>query len=230
VQESIPERAELKKNLFEKLDKIVPDNVTIASSTSTIPVSSFTEHLSGRARCIVMHPGTPPHLLRLVEIVPSPWTAPEVIASSKKLMEDCRQATSVLKKEIQGFVLNRIQYAVISEAYRLWEDDVAGIEDIEKTVREALGLRWSFMGAMETISLNAPGGVPDYNERYGKWVNEINATQKARPWSDDNIKRLEIERLKSKPVVNNSDRRNWRDKRLMALLAHKRERSKIEGD
>ncbi|MDG2312685.1 MAG: 3-hydroxyacyl-CoA dehydrogenase [Alphaproteobacteria bacterium] len=230
VQESIPERAELKKNLFEKLDKIVPDNITIASSTSTIPVSSFTEHLSGRARCIVMHPGTPPHLLRLVEIVPSPWTAPEVITSSRKLMEDCRQATSVLKKEIQGFVLNRIQYAVISEVYRLWEDDVAGIEDIEKTVREALGLRWSFMGAMETISLNAPGGVPDYNQRYGKWVNEINATQQARPWNDDNIKRLEIERLKSKPAVSNSDRRNWRDKRLMALLAHKRERSKIEGN
>ena len=66
VQESIPERAELKKSLFEKLDKIVPDDVTIASSTSTIPISSFTEHLSGRARCIVLHPGTPPHLLRLV--------------------------------------------------------------------------------------------------------------------------------------------------------------------
>ena len=86
------------------------------------------------------------------------------------------------------------------------------------------------MGAMETISLNAPGGVPDYNERYGNWVNEINATQQARPWKGDAIKRLDNERLKSAPVVNNSDRRNWRDKRLMALLAHKRERSKIEGD
>ena len=230
VQESIPERVELKRALFEQLDAIVPQEITIASSTSTIPTSSFTEHLAGRARCIVAHPGTPPHLLRLVEIVPAPWTAAEVIESTRQLMEDCRQVPSVLKKEIQGFILNRIQYAVISEVYRLWEDDVAGIEDIEKTVREALGLRWSFMGAMETISLNAPGSVPDYNERYGQWVHEINAAQTARPWDGAAIERLEAERLKSRPAMDNSSRRVWRDRRLMALLAHKRERAQIEGD
>ena len=230
VQESIPERVELKRALFEQLDAIVPQEITIASSTSTIPTSSFTEHLAGRARCIVAHPGTPPHLLRLVEIVPAPWTAVEVIESTRQLMEDCRQVPSVLKKEIQGFILNRIQYAVISEVYRLWEDDVAGIEDIEKTVREALGLRWSFMGAMETISLNAPGSVPDYNERYGQWVHEINAAQTARPWDGAAIERLEAERLKSRPAMDNTSRRVWRDRRLMALLAHKRERAQIEGD
>ena len=230
VQESIPERVELKRALFEQLDAIVPQEITIASSTSTIPTSSFTEHLAGRARCIVAHPGTPPHLLRLVEIVPAPWTAVEVIESTRQLMEDCRQVPSVLKKEIQGFILNRIQYAVISEVYRLWEDDVAGIEDIEKTVREALGLRWSFMGAMETISLNAPGSVPDYNERYGQWVHEINAAQTARPWDGAAIERLEAERLKSRPAMANTSRRVWRDRRLMALLAHKRERAQIEGD
>ena len=230
VQESIPERVELKRALFEQLDAIVPPEITIASSTSTIPTSAFTEHLEGRARCIVAHPGTPPHLLRLVEIVPAPWTAAEVVASTRQLMEDCRQVPSVLKKEIQGFILNRIQYAVISEAYRLWDDDVAGIEDIEKTVREALGLRWSFMGAMETISLNAPGGVPDYNERYGQWVHEINASQTARPWDGAAIDRLEAERLRTRPAMDNTSRRVWRDRRLMALLAHKRERAQIEGE
>jgi 3-hydroxyacyl-CoA dehydrogenase len=135
-----------------------------------------------------------------------------------------------LKKEIQGFILNRIQYAVISEAYRLWEDGVAGIEDIEKTVREALGLRWSFMGPIETISLNAPGGVRDYHERYGRWVHEINATQTARAWDRDAVARLEAERLRTRPAMDNADRRTWRDRRLMALLAHKRERARIEGE
>lgn len=230
VQESIPERVELKRALFEQLDAMVPQEITLASSTSTIPTSSFTEHLSGRARCIVAHPGTPPHLLRLVEIVPAPWTAAAVVESTRQLMEDCRQVPSVLKKEIQGFILNRIQYAVISEVYRLWEDDVAGIEDIEKTVREALGLRWSFMGPMETISLNAPGSVPDYNERYGQWVSEINATQTVRPWNSAAIERLEAERLQTRPAMDNASRRVWRDRRLMALLAHKRERVQIEGE
>lgn len=230
VQESIPERVELKRALFEQLDAMVPQEITLASSTSTIPTSSFTEHLSGRARCIVAHPGTPPHLLRLVEIVPAPWTAAAVVERTRQLMEDCRQVPSVLKKEIQGFILNRIQYAVISEVYRLWEDDVAGIEDIEKTVREALGLRWSFMGPMETISLNAPGSVPDYNERYGQWVSEINATQTVRPWNSAAIERLEAERLQTRPAMDNASRRVWRDRRLMALLAHKRERVQIEGE
>lgn len=230
VQESIPERVELKRDLFVRLDAMVPPEITLASSTSTIPTSLFTEHLEGRARCIVAHPGTPPHLLRLVEIVPAPWTDPAVVAGTRQLMEDCRQIPSVLKKEIQGFILNRIQYAVISEVYRLWDDDVAGIEDIEKTVREALGLRWSFMGAMETISLNAPGGVPDYNERYGRWVHEINASQSARPWDGAAIERLEAERLQARPAMDNTSRRVWRDRRLMALLAHKRERAQIEGE
>jgi 3-hydroxyacyl-CoA dehydrogenase len=145
-------------------------------------------------------------------------------------MQACRQIPSVLRKEIPGFVLNRIQIAVISEVYRLWEDGIAGIEDIEKTVRDALGLRWSFMGPMETISLNAYGGVPDYNERYGRLVHEINATQEARPWAPEAVQRLESERLQSRRIKDIAERRIWRDRRLMALLAHKRERAGIEGE
>jgi L-gulonate 3-dehydrogenase len=230
VQESIPERAELKRPLFEKLDAMVPREIILASSTSTIPISSFTEYLKGRDRCIVAHPGTPPHLLKLVEIVPAPWTSAETVERTQKLMEACGQIPSVLKKEIQGFILNRLQYAVISEAYRLWEDGVAGVEDIDKTMRDALGLRWSFMGPMETISLNAPGGVPDYHERYGQIVLEVNSSQKARAWDKEAVQRLEKERLRSRPIKDIAGRRAWRDRRLMALLAHKRQMSETEGD
>ena len=230
VQESIPERAELKRPLFEKLDTMVPRHIILASSTSTIPISSFTEHLAGRDRCIVAHPGTPPHLLKLVEIVPAPWTSAETVERTRRLMESCRQIPSVLKKEIQGFILNRLQYAVISEAYRLWEDGVASIDDIDKTVREAIGLRWSFMGPMETISLNAPGGVPDYDERYGQIVLQVNESQRARRWDAQAVRRLEEERLRSRPIKDIASRRAWRDRRLMALLAHKRQMSETEGD
>ena len=134
--------------------------------------------------------------MKLVEIVPAPWTSAETVERTRKLMQACGQIPSVLKKEIQGFILNRLQYAVISEAYRLWEDGVAGIEDIDKTMRDALGLRWSFMGPMQTISLNAPGGVPDYDERYGQIVLEVNSSQKARAWDKAAVQRLEQERLR----------------------------------
>jgi 3-hydroxyacyl-CoA dehydrogenase len=145
-------------------------------------------------------------------------------------MEACGQIPSVLKKEIQGFILNRLQYAVISEAYRLWEDGIASIDDIDKTVRDALGLRWSFMGPMETISLNAPGGVPDYHDRYGEIVLQVNSSQHARPWDREVVRKLEQERLRSRPVADIASRRAWRDRRLMALLAHKRQMREIEGD
>ena len=230
VQESVPERVETKRAVFAALDPLVPHEVTLASSTSTIPTSRFTAELAGRHRCIVAHPGTPPHLLRLVEIVPAPWTDPAVVEKTRALMADIGQIPSVLRREVQGFILNRIQYAVIGEAYRLWADGVAGIEDIERTVRDALGLRWSFMGPLETVSLNAPGGVVDYNERYGQWVHEINADQTARRWEPADVARLEAERLATRPAADNAARRAWRDRRLMALLAHKRERAGIEGD
>ena len=83
---------------------------------------------------------------------------------------------------------------------------------------------------METISLNAYGGVPDYNERYGDLVYTINATQTARRWDPEAVKRLEAERLESRRIKDIAARRIWRDRRLMALLAHKRERAGIEGD
>src|SRR5690606_6091854 len=107
-------------------------------------------------------------------------------------------------------------------------DGVASIEDIEKTVRDALGLRWCFMGPMETISLNAPGGVPDYYARYGHVVEEIAASQIARPWNKQAVARLEAERLASRPRMETAERRAWRDRRLMALLAHKRDVAKTE--
>jgi L-gulonate 3-dehydrogenase len=83
---------------------------------------------------------------------------------------------------------------------------------------------------METISLNAPGGVPDYHARYGEIVLAVNASQHARAWDGAAVERLEEERLKGRPVESIASRRAWRDRRLMALLAHKKQIAKIEGD
>jgi len=230
VQENTAENLDVKRTVYRQMDDLAPAHCILASSTSTIQTSRFSEGLKGKQRCIVAHPGTPPHLLKLVEIVPAPWTSAETVERTRKLMEDCGQIPTVLRKEIQGFILNRLQYAVIAEAYRLWEDGVASIDDIDKTVRDALGLRWSFMGPIETISLNAPGGVPDYDERYGEIVHQVNASQRARPWDKEAVKRLEAERLRSRPIKDIASRRTWRDRRLMALLAHRRQMATNEGD
>ena len=90
---------------------------------------------------------------------------------------------AMLAREVDGFVLNRLQAALLGEAFRLAEDGIASIADIDATIRDGLGLRWAFMGPFETIDLNAPGGLADYCARYGASLGDLLAQMTPRPWS-----------------------------------------------
>jgi len=223
VQESGPETVEAKKQLFAEMDALAPASCILASSTSFIVASIFSEGLKGRARCLVAHPVNPPHLVPIVELAPAPWTAPAVVAKAKRIYEKAAQVPIVLKKESPGFVLNRLQAVLLAEAFRIVGDGVCSPKDLDKTIRDGLGLRWSFMGPFETIELNAPGGIPDYASRYAASLDEMVRQSEGRPaftkaatdaimaeWSEpqtpERIKRLS----------------DWRDRRLAALKAHKR--------
>ena len=222
VQENIREAAGAKREIFGRMDAIAPAATILASSTSTIPASEITRDLAGRGRCLVAHPVNPPHLVPLVELSPAPWTAPDTVVRARKLLEGAGQVPVTVKKEIQGFILNRLQAALVGEAMRLYEDGHASAEDIDKCVRDGLGLRWSFMGPFETIDLNAPGGVADYAARYGALMFEMTRTQVARPWSEALVKKLEAERRQTQPAATLGERQAWRDRRLMALRARKK--------
>ena len=222
VQENIRETVDAKREIFARMDATAPAATILASSTSTIPASEITRDLPGRGRCLVAHPVNPPHLVPLVELSPAPWTSREVVSRARELLENAGQVPITVKKEIQGFILNRLQAALVGEAMRLYEDGYASAEDIDKCVRDGLGLRWSFMGPFETIDLNAPGGVADYAARYGALMYEMTRTQVARPWSGALLKTLEAERRRSQPAATLGERQAWRDRRLMALSAHKK--------
>jgi L-gulonate 3-dehydrogenase len=223
VQENGPEDLAIKRTLFRELDaKAAPDAI-LASSSSALRASLFTEDLTRRARCLVAHPVNPPYLVPLVELSPAPWTAPETVARTRALMEAVGQVPVSLAKEIPGFLLNRLQGALLGEAFRLVEQGYCSMEDIDRTVKDGLGLRWSFMGPFETIDLNAPGGIADYIRRYGAAYHEM--AQSAGPpekWSAALTDRLEAERRESLPAEQLGERAAWRDRRLMALLVHKR--------
>ena len=222
VQENIGETLAAKKTLFAELDGLVAPEAILASSTSTIPASLWSADLAGRARCLVAHPINPPHLVPLVELSPAPWTAPDIVTRTRALHEAAGQVPIVVHSEIQGFILNRLQGALLAEAFRLYADGYASTEDIDKTVRDGLGLRWSFMGPFETIDLNAPGGVADYCARYGALYHEMAQTQQARPWDETLVRRIERERRQQLPASEIEARSAWRDRRLMQLVAHKR--------
>jgi 3-hydroxyacyl-CoA dehydrogenase len=118
VQENGPERVEPKRALFARLDALCGPDVVLASSTSGIPASVFTGGLAGRARCLVTHPVNPPYLVPLVELVGAPWTAPEVVAQTHALMARVGQVPVTAMKETRGFVLNRLQAALVAETFR----------------------------------------------------------------------------------------------------------------
>jgi 3-hydroxyacyl-CoA dehydrogenase len=231
IQENGPENLAIKQALFRELDRLAGPAAVLASSSSALRASLFTEDLPGRARCLVAHPVNPPYLVPLVELSPAPWTSRETVARTRALMEAVGQVPVELRREIPGFLLNRLQGALLGEAFRLVEQGYCAMEDIDKTVKDGLGLRWSFMGPFETIDLNAPGGIADYIRRYGSAYHEMAQSAGApETWSSALTARLEAERRAVLPVERLAERAGWRDRRLMALLVHKRKAGKETGE
>ncbi len=223
VQESTFERLDVKIAVFRQLDAATPSTAVIASSTSALLPSSFTADLAGRDRCLVVHPINPPYLIPAVEVVPAPWTSQATMDRTVDLMRAIGQRPIAMKQEINGFVMNRLQGAVLEEAFRLVADGYATVEDIDTGLRDGLALRWSFMGPFETIDLNAPAGVRDYVERYERIYRDIwPSTQRRIDWNGPVIDEVERDRRSLLPADKLADRQAWRDRRLMALLAHKR--------
>jgi 3-hydroxyacyl-CoA dehydrogenase len=231
VQESGPELPDIKRAIFAEMDQAAAPDTVLASSTSAIPGSSFTEGLAGRARCLVAHPVNPPHLVPVVELCGTPWTAPETVARARGLMERAGQVPVTVKRELEGFILNRLQAALLNEAFRLIDGGYVSPDDLDKTIKDGLGLRWAFMGPMETIDLNAPAGVADYMQRYSPFFHRLEDEMKAaKPWRDGLAEDLERERRRVVASDQLGARQAWRDRRLMALLAHKIEANKQSGE
>ena len=221
VQECGPERLSEKQALFAEMDTLADPETVLASSTSTIRASLFSDGLPGKSRCLVAHPVNPPYLIPLVEIAPAPWTDQEVVDRTRGLMQEVGMVAATVKKEIDGFLLNRLQAALLSEALFLVEQGYADAVDIDATVKDGLGLRWSFMGPFETIDLNAPGGLADYCARYGLPFRDMVRASAEPAWAGEAIDHLQAEQRNRLPMEEHAARQTWRDQRLMALLSHK---------
>jgi 3-hydroxyacyl-CoA dehydrogenase len=228
VQENGPEIVELKAALFAELDRLAPRDAILASSTSAIVASRFTADLPGRARCLVGHPVNPPHLVPVVELCPAPWTSPDAMARARAIYGSVGQVPVTLHREVEGFVLNRLQGALLAEAFRLVGEGVISPQDLDRTIKDGLGLRWSFMGPFETIELNAPGGIPDYCARYTGFYRRL-AADPAPPsvYDEANLARIVAEWGGTPEPAELARKGAWRDARLAALKAHKRDRDAV---
>jgi L-gulonate 3-dehydrogenase len=230
VQENTPENVAQKQQIFARFDALAAPQAILASSTSAILPSLFTEALKGRARCMVVHPINPPYLIPAVEVVPAPWTDPAAVERTAAFLRAAGHAPIVMKRELEGFVMNRMQGALLEEAFRLVEDGFVSPEDVDIGIRDGLALRWSFMGPFETIDLNAPAGVRDYVERYQSIYSSIfPSAQRRVDWGGPVLETIEADRRSKTPAEALAERQRWRDRRLMALAAHKRRAAKDIG-
>ena len=176
VQECVPENLDLKIKVWSQVDSLITNpNAIMASSSSCIVPSKISATLTRKDQFIVAHPVNPPYHAPMVELVPASWTRQDIRDNSRAVMKKIGQVPVSLSREMPGFVLNRMQYALLNECFRLVLDDVVSADDLDVVMRDGLGLRYAFIGPMETIHLNAMG-LKKYCETYGETIYNVSKT------------------------------------------------------
>ncbi|XP_072542140.1 lambda-crystallin homolog isoform X1 [Salminus brasiliensis] len=225
VQECVFEELEAKKSVFQAVENHVGEDVILSSSTSCLMPSNVFSLVQKRTRCIISHPVNPPYYVRLVELVPHPETLPVVMDKAYELMSEVGQAPVRIRKEIDGFALNRVQYAIIAECWRLVKDGVISVKDIDLVMSEGLGMRYAFIGPFETMHLNAPEGLEDYLKRYREGMKRVLSSFGPVPEFDGEAAtriNKEICELIPNDQEHLSARRERRDQLLMGLAKLKK--------
>ncbi|MFF8641420.1 3-hydroxyacyl-CoA dehydrogenase NAD-binding domain-containing protein [Streptomyces sp. NPDC015345] len=168
VQESAPEKLELKRDLLAKLDAAVPAGVVIASSTSGYPMTDMQTEAADPGRLVVGHPFNPPYLIPLVEVVGGERTDAEAVTWASRFYEIAGKSVITMKNEVPGFIANRLQEALWREALHMVASGEATVQEIDDSITEGPGLRWAFMGPMLTFALaGGEGGMAHMLDHFG---------------------------------------------------------------
>ncbi len=230
VLECAPERVDIKRELFAQLDRLAPAHAVLASASSALPASQYCADLPGRARCLVLHPGNPPYLIPVLEVVPSPFTDLQTVERAQAIAAGAGLKPVLVAKEVEGFVFNRLQGALLREAYCLVRDGVASVADIDTVVRDGLGMRWSVIGPFETVDLNTRGGIASHAVKMGPAYERMGKERGQNdPWTPDLVAKVEAQRRATLPIDQWEDRVAWRDRELMKVVRLRSQRHPDQG-
>ncbi|MBV7652737.1 3-hydroxyacyl-CoA dehydrogenase NAD-binding domain-containing protein [Streptomyces albidoflavus] len=168
VQESAPEKLDLKRDLLTRLDAATPPGVVIASSTSGYPMTDMQTTAADPSRLVVGHPFNPPYLIPLVEVVGGEHTDPAAVAWAARFYEAAGKSVITMDNEVPGFIANRLQEALWREALHMVANGEATVREIDLSITEGPGLRWAVMGPMLTFALaGGEGGMAHMLDHFG---------------------------------------------------------------
>ncbi len=172
VQECVPEDLALKQKVFAEVGGLTPPGTIIGSSVSAISITLIADRSQHPERCIAVHPTNPPHIVPLVEIIPGEKTSPATVRTTLDFLKRVGQEPILVRKEVFGYVLNRLQFALVREALYLARQGVASVEDIDKCIHQGLGLRWAFLGPFGVEATNA-ASIEDDLRKYAGPIKEL---------------------------------------------------------
>ena len=219
VQEAVPENVEIKRDIFTTLTSLTSPTTILASSSSAIPSSRFAD-ASSRERTMIAHPGNPPFLLRIIEVVANPDTGSWALERAQELYGAADLTPVSINREIEGFVFNRLQGALLREAYALVRDGIVDADGIDTLVRDGLGLRWAARGPFATCDLNVRGGIRAHAQRMGESYRRMGQERgQDDPWTEEMIAAVEAARRREVPLDRWDQEVAHRDAELIGLLA-----------
>jgi 3-hydroxyacyl-CoA dehydrogenase len=220
VQECAPERVELKRELLQQAATRTEADVPLASSSSAIAASRIAEGLDAAvaARIVVGHPGNPPYLLPVIEVVPSPVTSDAISERATEVYRAAGLRPVLVRREVEGFLFNRLQGALLREAYCLVRDGVASVDDVDEVVRSGLGRRWAVIGPFETSDLNTRGGIESHAAKMGPAYERMGAERGQHdPWTPELVAEVTAQRRALVDLDDWDERVRWRDAQLIRM-------------
>jgi len=217
VQENGPESVEFKKDLFARLVRDAPKHALLASSSSALPATTFTEGIEDAGRILIGHPFNPPHLMPLVEIVPGERTTEDAVSAAVDFYTFLGRTPVVVRKEMPGFVGNRLQNAINREASYLVQQGVVTPEDVDKVVTNSLGIRYATIGPFLSGHLGGgPGGYRHLADHIGK---EMDKMQLGEVTQDPKVRERLIEAVeKTYGADSYAELAAERDRKQLAVL------------
>ena len=220
ILESVPDKYAAKKPVFKEMDALAAPDTILASSSSGLLMSEIQTAVTRPERCVLVHPFLPVHLLPLVEVVGGEQTEPETVEITCRLMEKIGKAPVRLKKEVSGYIVNRLQAALLREAMDLVASGVASAQEVDQAFCTGMGMRDPFIGPLLRAHL-AGNGIESFVEHYAesyrlRW--ESMAT-----WNtiSSQVRDTLVNSVNEMPIVRDNsleDIKNWRDKMLMEIL------------